>query len=300
MLLQHFLAQRSIGDFLINVGAYLGAANAELATRLTDQELIRPMFRSNFRNEGYEGKDDEKCVYQYDSKILYWYQRSIWVILFFPDEWIERYSSYYCRSGIVADVSYAGPETIPPHMVEFSKGRPLHLAHANAAGCGTHADAVDGMQQIIDLCRLPNVTGEFVATMLKRKGLGSREGLHMTTSSRQVALDALADGTVNMLVSDGENHSTMKGFGDTRDNIPCILELAKEGVVGVMDAVCYHDLQIRQNTLSKITGCTEWKEKFGNLKSGSWANITVVDPEDQLATYVMTGGNLTSFENRYL
>ena len=31
------------------------------------------------------------------------------------------------------------------------------------------------------------------------------------------------------LISDGQNQATMKGFGDTRDNIPAILELAGGG-----------------------------------------------------------------------
>ena len=34
-----------------------------------------------------------------------------------------------------------------------------------------------------------------------------------------------------------KNQATMKGFGDTRDNIPVILELAEEGVLTLSDAV---------------------------------------------------------------
>ncbi len=278
----------------INVGAYLGAANV-LATRLTDQELI-DMFRGELPEQVMKEKMTRNAFTNMTAKYCIGIKEHMGHFIL-PDEWIERIYHITAEAGLLL-MSHTQDPKHTAHMVELSKGRPLHLGHANAAGCGTHADAVDGMQQIIDFCRLPNVTGEFVTTML-RKGLGSREGLQMTASSRQVALDALADETVNILVSDGENHSTMKGFGDTRDNIPCILELAKEGVVGIMDAVAMMTCNPAEY-IGKITGCTEWKEKFGNLKSGSWANITVVDPEDQLATYVMTGGNLTSFENRYL
>ena len=120
-----------------------------------------------------------------------------------PDEWIERIYHITAEAGLLLMSHTLQDPKHTAHMVGIEQRQTASSGTCDAAGCGTHADAVDGMQQIIDLCRLPNVTGEFVTTML-RKGLGSQEGLQMTASSRQVALDALADGTVNMLVSDGE------------------------------------------------------------------------------------------------
>lgn len=42
---------------------------------------------------------------------------------------------------------------------------------------------------------------------------------------------------VDVLISDGQNDATMKGFGDTRDNIPAILELAEMGVLSLSDSI---------------------------------------------------------------
>lgn len=63
-------------------------------------------------------------------------------------------------------------------LVGLSKGRPIHLAHATAAGCGTHTGAAEGMQRVIDLVDGDVVTAEFVTTML-REGKGSLEGLQL-------------------------------------------------------------------------------------------------------------------------
>ena len=91
------------------------------------------------------------------------------------------------------------------------------------------------MQAVIDLIG-DNVTAEFVTTML-REGRGSREGLQIPKDAQELAYDALASKKVGILISDGQNDATMKGFGDTRDNIPAIVELAEMGVLSLSDAV---------------------------------------------------------------
>lgn len=181
-------------------------------------------------------------------------------------------------------------------MAGLSKGRPLHLAHATAAGCKTHCGPEEGMQRVLKLIDGEQITGEFVTTML-RPGLGSREGLQMTKSSQRLAYDALSEGRVDILVSDGQNQGTMKGFGDTRDNIPAILELSQMGVLPLGGAVA----AMTCNPARLLAGRTKnswWKEKMGHLGAGALANITVVDPEDKLATYTIVNGELVSFENR--
>lgn len=181
-------------------------------------------------------------------------------------------------------------------MAGLSKGRPLHLAHATAAGCKTHCGPEEGMQRVLKLIDGEQITGEFVTTML-RTGLGSREGLQMTKSSQRLAYDALSEGRVDILVSDGQNQGTMKGFGDTRDNIPAILELSEMGVLSLSRAVA----AMTCNPARLLAGRTKnswWKEKMGHLGAGALANITVVDPEDKLAAYTIVNGEIVSFENR--
>jgi dihydroorotase len=69
-------------------------------------------------------------------------------------------------------------------VVGLSKGRPIHLGHANAAGCGTHGDAKESMERIVALLKQPQVTGELVTAML-RPGRGSWEGLLMRKKCRK-------------------------------------------------------------------------------------------------------------------
>ena len=41
----------------------------------------------------------------------------------------------------------------------------------------------------------------------------------------------LASGLVDIIISDGQLDATMKGGGDTRDNVPALLELVDMGVL---------------------------------------------------------------------
>jgi len=181
-------------------------------------------------------------------------------------------------------------------LVGLSKNRPIHLAHATAAGCGTHMDAKEGMQRVVDLIKQPNVSGEFVTTML-RPGRGSREGLQIPKAAQEVAYEAVASGVVDVLISDGQNEATMKGFGDTRDNVPCILELAEMGILSLSQSVA----TMTSNTASLIGRLTKedwWTREVGHLGVGARANITVVDKDDKLATYTFVNGVMAGMENR--
>lgn len=55
--------------------------------------------------------------------------------------------------------------------------------------------------------------------------------------------DALSSGKVKILISDGQNQATMKGFGDTRDNIP-----VQHAPAGISTPYFLHLLQDRKNT----------------------------------------------------
>ncbi|NPV72144.1 MAG: amidohydrolase family protein [Firmicutes bacterium] len=181
-------------------------------------------------------------------------------------------------------------------LVGLSKGRPLHLAHATAAGCGTHADAVESMQRVVDLVKKPGVTAEFVSTQL-RPGKGSREGLLLPEKAQEVAYEALANGLVKVMVSDGQNDATMKGFGDTRDNVPAILELVEMNVLNLPEAVALMTTNPAA-LFAERTGQAWWVDKVGHLGKGAYANVTVVDPRDKLATITIVNGVIAGFEDR--
>ena len=149
---------------------------------------------------------------------------------------------------------------------------------------------------VLDLVNGENITAEFVTTML-RSGRGSREGLQLPKESQRLAYDALESGKVKILISDGQNEATMKGFGDTRDDIPAMLELAESGVLSLSDAIACMTKNPAE-LFARTTYNNWWNEKVGHLGVGALGNVTVIDKDDKLATYTFVNGEMVAFENR--
>jgi dihydroorotase-like cyclic amidohydrolase len=211
------------------------------------------------------------------------------------DEGLEEIFEITHKAGLLF-MSHTQDPAHAERVVDLAKGRPVHLAHATAAGCGTHGDAVEGMRRVVELVKKQGVTAEFVSTQL-RPGRGSREGLLLPEKAQQVAYEALASGLIKVMVSDGQNDATMKGFGDTRDNVPAILELSEMGVLSLSDAVALMTANPAA-LLAERTGQSWWSEKLGHLGVGAYANVTVVDPKDKLATITVVNGEVAGFEDR--
>jgi len=181
-------------------------------------------------------------------------------------------------------------------MVDLSKGRDVYLGHSSAAGCGTFGDPAGDMKAVVEACKLPNVTAEFLSVHL-RAGLGNREGISVTKESQQVLFDALQDGTVDIIASDGQNDATMKGFGDTREHVPCLVELVENGILPLSKAIA----TLTANPVkyaAKVTREDWWTKELGHLGVGARANVTIIDKYDKLATYTICNGQITGFENR--
>lgn len=275
----------------INLGVYLGAANI-LGTRLNVEELIR-LFKGELDADTMAKKMTRNSITNTTAALCVGIKDHMGHFIM-SDENIDKIYEITSKAKLI----YMSHTQDPEHaerLVSLSKGRPLHLAHATAAGCGTHMDAKEGMQRVLDLIG-GNITGEFVTTML-REGRGSREGLQMPKEAQQLAYDALAKGKVKILISDGQNQATMKGFGDTRDDIPCIIELAENGILSLSDAVACMT-QNPASLIAKRTGNNWWAEKVGHLGVGALGNVTVIDKADKLATYTIVNGQIVSFENR--
>lgn len=274
----------------INLGVYLGAANV-LGTMLDVDELIR-LFKGTLDNDTKALKMTRNAITNTTAPLIMGIKDHMGHFIM-SNENIEKIFEITSKAGLIY-MSHTQDVEHAQRMVELSKDRPLHLAHANAAGCGTCGE--ERMKAVIELCKSDNVSSEFVTTML-RKGMGSREGLQMTKGAQLLAYDALERGIVDILVSDGQNQATMKGFGDTRDNIPAIIELAKMGVLSLKDSVAAMTCN-PVKLISKRTHNDWWIKSLGNLGVGALANITVIDKEDKLATYTIVNGNIVSFENR--
>lgn len=276
----------------INLGVYLGAANV-LGTQMSVDELIR-MFKGEIDADTLSTKMTRNGITNTTAALTVGIKDHMGHFIM-SDENIDKIYEITSKANLI----YMSHTQDPEHaerLVSLAKGRPLHLAHATAAGCGTHMGAAEGMKRVLNLVNGDNISAEFVTTML-RAGRGSREGLQLPKESQKLAYDALESGKVKILISDGQNQGTMKGFGDTRDNIPAIIELSQSGVLSLSDAVATMTCNPAA-LIGNRTANNWWTDKIGHLGVGALANVTVVDMDDKLATYTIVNGEIVSFENR--
>ncbi|MBU5424860.1 amidohydrolase family protein [Tissierella pigra] len=276
----------------VNIGVYQGAASV-LSTMLSVEELIK-LYKGELDEETASSRMTRNSITNTTAPLVVGIKDHMGHFIM-SDENIEKIFEITSKAKLL----YMTHTQDPAHairLVELSKGRSLHLGHTTAAGCGTHMDAVEGMKTVIDLCKNENVTGEFVTTML-RQGGGSREGLILPKKSQELSYEALEKGIVDVLISDGQNDATMKGFGDTRDNIPAILELSEMGVLSLSKSVATMTSNPAKLVAEK-TGNDWWTEKIGHLGKGALANITVINMDVKSAVYTMVNGEVVGFENR--
>lgn len=211
------------------------------------------------------------------------------------DEDIEAAFEITSRAGLLF-MSHTQDPVHTERLVNLSRGRHLHLGHCTASGAGTHLDPVLSMQMIGDFARLPHVTGEYVTSML-RYYRGSWEGLIIDQKAQRLAYDHLQDGVVNILVADGQLDATMKGFGDSRDSVPCLFELAEQGVLTLSQAVATMTINPAR-LFEEITGQSWWTKELGHLGLGARANITVADKRNKMARITIVNGVIAGFEGR--
>lgn len=276
----------------INAGVYIGATCA-LGTMLSTEELIK-LFRGELDIETASQRMIRNPIVYATAPLTIGLKDHMGHFLA-SDEDLDRLYEITSKAKLIFMSHTQDPEHAV-RLVELSKERPVHLAHATAAGCGPHSNPIEGMEMVIDLCKKEGVSGEFVTTML-RSGRGCRDGMLMNKKAQDLAYEALEDGIVDILASDGQNAATMKGFGDTRDNIPALFELIDMGVLTLSRAVAsmtYNPAKL----LANRTNNPWWIEEVGHLGEGALANITVLSKEYKKAHYTIVNGEITAFEGR--
>jgi len=274
----------------LNVGVYLGAA-AVLGSRLSPSEMIA-LFRQELDDKILSQKLTRNAITNSTAHLTVGLKDHMGHFIM-ADEAINSIFEITSRAGLV----YMSHTQDPEHarrIVQLSKNRPLHLAHATAAGCGTHTDGFEGMQDVLSLVDGENITAEFVSSMLLANR-GRRDGLKIHAKAQELAYKALQDGKVDIIISDGQSGSTMKGFGNTSDNIPCIFTLARLNVLSLSEAVATLTCNPAK-LLAKRTGNPFFETKLGHLAVGATANITVADPQSQSAVYTIVNGRVVSFD----
>ena len=279
----------------INLGVYLGAANV-MGTHCTKEELIK-YFRGELPEEDVFSKITRTAITGSTGNIVVGIKEHMGHFLITDQQVDDIYD--ICTEANMVFLSHTQDPEHCERIVGLSKGRAVHLGHASAGGCGTdEAYCKESMERIVAQVKNNNeCTAEFVSSNM-RPSRGHRECLVMGKSAQQIAFDALADKTVDIIISDGHGDATMKGYGDSRDNVPAILELAEQGVLSLKDSVA----TMTSNPAAHLAKRTAnpWFEKVGNLGVGSMGNVTVISRENKLPMYVFVNGEMVSFENRSL
>lgn len=276
----------------MNVGVYVGGA-AVTATRLSAEELIN-LFNGRLDAGTASQKLSRSDITNTTAPLVMGIKEHNTHYIM-SDEDIELLFAVTAGAKMLLMSHTQDPQHIT-RMLHLSKGRPFHLGHGSMAGCGTHMPPEEGMQLMLDAVDGQTVTAEFVSTSM-RPSRGCRESIFMTPRTQQMAYDALHSGRVKVLVSDGQNNATMKGGGDTRDDIPAILELAELGVLSLSDAVATMTSNVAELFYMR-TGRHWWREKTGHLGAGALANIVTVDAQDKLCCHAIVNGEIVAFENR--
>jgi dihydroorotase len=276
----------------VNIGVYLGGLNV-MGSQLSVDELVT-LFRGELQEEvAYEKMTRNPITYATAPLTVGLKDHMGHFIA--SDEVLDGLFEVSSRAGLIF-MSHAQDPAHSERLVELSNRRPLHLTHCTAAGSGSHGDAKESMQRIVELLRQPHVSGDLMTGHL-RLGLGNRDGILIDKVAQQVAYEALADGTVEVLISDGQCDATMKGFGDTRDNIPAILELSEQGVLTLPKAVATMTSNVAA-LIARVTHEDWWTRELGHLGTQARANVTVVDPLDKLPTFTFVNGTMAAMENR--
>lgn len=278
----------------INAGVYLGAASV-LGTGLNTEELIA-LFDRSLEARTMAQKLSRNSITNSTAHLTVGIKDHMGHFIM-PDERIEAIFAITSKTHLI----YMSHTQDPAHaerLAGLSKGRPLHLAHATAAGCGTHSDGADGMQRVLSLVDGENITAEFVSSMLL-ENRGRKDGLKIDPKAQELAYHALQAGKVRIIISDGQSGSTMKGFGNTRDNIPCIFTLADLGVLSLPDAVAAMTANPAR-LLSQRLNNPFFEARLGHLGEGALANITIVDPQTRSAIYTLVNGVPVAFEGNLI
>jgi len=277
----------------LHVGCLLGAA-AVLATRASTEQLI-----AYFRGELSEAEQAQVIsrnpITNATGSMAIGLKDHMghWIL---SDEQLDACFAVTTGAGLLFMSHCQDPEHAE-RVVRHSRGRRVLLTHATAAGAGTHGDPVESLERVLALARAhPSVTLDFTTAHL-RAARGLRDGILIDARAQTLALQALTDGRCRLLTSDGPCNATMKGFGDARENIPCLLELSERGVLSLSEAVATMTWS-PVRFLAEVTGEPWWARELGHLGTGARANAVLIEPHARRAVMTLVDGCVAAFEGR--
>ncbi len=277
----------------LHVGCYIGAA-AVLSTRASPEQLIA-YFRGELPDSTRLQVISRNPITNATGSLAVGLKDHMghWIL---SDEDLETCFAITQQTGMLFMSHCQDPEHAQ-RLAEASRGRRVLLTHATAAGSGSHGDAVASLEHVLALARDHHgVTVDFTTAHLRRSR-GLRDGVLIDARAQVTARDAIAGGRCRLLTSDGPCNATMKGFGDARENIPCLLELAEEGVVALRDAVAMMTIN-PVRFAAEATGQRWWTQELGHLGAGARASVVLVEPHAQRAVMTLVEGRIAAFEGR--
>src|SRR2546425_5096726 len=277
----------------LHVGCYIGAA-AVLSTRASPEQLIA-YFRGELPDTTQFQVISRNPITNATGALAIGLKDHMghWIL---SDDHLEACFAITQQAQLLFMSHCQDPEHAE-RLARHSRGRRVLLTHATAAGSGSHGDAVASLEHVLALARdYPGVTLDFTTAHLRRSR-GLRDGILIDERAQATAWDAIARGRCHLLTSDGPCNATMKGFGDARENIPCLLELAQEGVVSLLDAVAMMTVN-PVRFASEATGQRWWTEELGHLGPGARANVVLVEPQAGRAVMTLVEGRIAAFEGR--
>jgi dihydroorotase-like cyclic amidohydrolase len=279
----------------LSVGCLLGAA-AVLGTRASVGQLIA-YFRGELPEEEQAQVITRNPITNLTGPLTVGLKDHMghWIL---SDDDLEACFQIASAAGLLFMSHCQDPEHAE-RVTRASRGRPVLLTHATAAASGTHGDPVESLQRVLAVAAAcPWVRLDFTTAHL-RASRGLRDGLLIDARAQDLALQAVADGRCSLLTSDGPCNATMKGFGDVRENIPCLFELAARGVVTLPQAVATMTWNPAR-FLAEVTHQEWWTRDLGHLQPGARANVTLIDPHAHRAVMTIVNGRIAAFEGRAL
>ncbi len=283
-----FLGSELDRGSLMNMGIYIGALGI-LGLNATPEEIIAYM----------RGEMPEDMALQKISRSRFTVKTAPLAIgikdhaahFILSEENMKTIAHIADRSNLLL-MSHTQCPSYAQEMVKWAEGNHLHMGHTDAAATA----GVKGYESVLGLIKdNKNVTGELTTTLL-RPSRGDRDGIVISEEARKLSLEAIKEGIITILISDGPSHS-VKGFGDVKDSIPAVLDLIEGGILDPLDAFATMTTNPAR-LMARVTGRDWWLKELGSLSEGSRADIAVINPVEKEVVYTFVNGEMVAFEGR--
>lgn len=285
-----FLGSELDRGSLMNIGCYLGALGI-LGLNATPEETIAYMRGEMSEDVALQKISRSRITLRTAPLAIGIKDHQAHFIL--SEEKMKTIAHIAAKSNLLL-MSHAQCPSYAQEMVKWAEGNHLHLGHTDAVA----TSGIEAYESVLEMIKdNENVTGELTTTLLRRSR-GDRDGIIISEEAKALSLEALKGGIITILISDGPSHS-VKGFGDTKDNIPAIMDLIEDGVLDPLSAFATMTANPAR-LMARVTGKDWWLKELGSLCEGTRADIAVINPIEREVVYTFVNGEMVAFEGRVI